>query len=298
MLKVKPLLSCEVSLDKIRLPVFISTKLDGLRAVVIDSVVYSRSLKPIRNKYVQKLFGKPEYNGMDGELVVGDVYAKDVFQKTTSGVMSAEGEPDVKFYVFDICNRPEETFTARRFILHNKLKNLPSDSKVVMLQQHYVETLYDLQQYLEGERIKGGEGLICRNPDGKYKYGRSTPKEQLSVKLKFFSDSEFKVVGFEELHSNTNEQTINELGYLTRSTHKQNQIPMGILGSLVLEFGDLTFKVGSGFTMEQRSEIWKNQHSYLGKFASVRYMEVGVKQLPRCPTFKGWRDIDDLGRLI
>lgn len=298
MLKVKPLLSCEVPLDKIRLPVFISTKLDGLRAVVIDSVVYSRSLKPIRNKYVQKLFGKPEYNGMDGELVVGDVYAKDVFQKTTSGVMSAEGEPDVKFYVFDICNRPEETFTARRFILHNKLKNLPSDSKVVMLQQHYVETLYDLQQYLEGERIKGGEGLICRNPDGKYKYGRSTPKEQLSVKLKFFSDSEFKVVGFEELNSNTNEQTINELGYLTRSTHKQNQIPMGILGSLVLEFGDLTFKVGSGFTMEQRSEIWKNQHSYLGKFASVRYMEVGVKQLPRCPTFKGWRDIDDLGRLI
>ena len=298
MLRVKPLLSCEVSLDKIRLPVFISTKLDGLRAVVIDSVVYSRSLKPIRNKYVQKLFGKPEYNGMDGELVVGDVYAKDVFQKTTSGVMSAEGEPDVKFYVFDICNRPEETFTARRFILHNKLKNLPSDSKVVMLQQHYVETLYDLQQYLEDERIKGGEGIICRNPDGKYKYGRSTPKEQLSVKLKFFSDSEFKVVGFEELHSNTNEQTVNELGYSTRSTHKQNQIPMGILGSLVLEFGDLTFKVGSGFTMEQRSEIWKNKHSYLGKLASVRYMEVGVKHLPRCATFKGWRDIDDLGRLI
>ena len=287
-----------MSLDKIRLPVFISTKLDGLRAVVIDSVVYSRSLKPIRNKYVQKLFGKPEYNGMDGELVVGDVYAKDVFQKTTSGVMSAEGEPDVKFYVFDICNRPEETFTARRFILHNKLKNLPSDSKVVMLQQHYVETLYDLQQHLEDERIKGGEGLICRNPDGKYKYGRSTPKEQLSVKLKFFSDSEFKVVGFEELHSNTNEQTVNELGYSTRSTHKQNQIPMGILGSLVLEFGDLTFKVGSGFTMEQRSEIWKNKHSYLGKLASVRYMEVGVKHLPRCATFKGWRDIDDLGRLI
>ena len=105
-------------------------------------------------------------------------------------------------------------------------------------------------------------------------------------------------MGFEELHSNTNEQTVNELGYSTRSTHKQNQIPMDILGSLVLEFGDLTFKVGSGFTMEQRSEIWKNQHSYLGKLASVRYMEVGVKHLPRCSTFKGWRDIDDLGRLI
>ena len=294
MLKVKPLLSCEVSLDKIRLPVFISTKLDGLRAVVIDSVVYSRSLKPIRNKYVQKLFGKPEYEGFDGELVVGDVYAKDVFQKTTSGVMSAEGEPDVKFYVFDICNRPEETFTARRFILHNKLKNLPSDSKVVMLQQHYVETLYDLQQYLEDERIKGGEGLICRNPDGKYKYGRSTPKEQLSVKLKFFSDSEFEVIGFEERMHNTNEAKTNELGYTERSSCKENLIPMNTLGSLVLKYGDSEFRCGTGFSDAQRKEIWKNKESYLGKLASIRYMSVGQAILPRIPSFQGFRDKDDM----
>ncbi len=293
-MKIKPLLSCEVPMDEIQLPVFVSNKLDGIRCLVIDSVVYSRSLKPIRNKHVQQLFGKPEYNGMDGELVVGDIYSKDVFQKTTSGVMSTEGNPDVTFYVFDVWDTPDEDFTARRFILHNRMKAVSPESKVVVLEQNYVQTLYELQQYLEDERIKGGEGLICRNPNGKYKYGRSTPKEQLSVKLKFFSESEFKVVGFEELHSNTNEQTINELGYSTRSTHKQNQIPMGILGSLVLEFGDLTFKVGSGFTMEQRSEIWKNQYSYLGKLASVRYMDVGVKHLPRCPTFKGWRDEDDL----
>ena len=294
MLKVKPLLSCEVSLDKIRLPVFISTKLDGLRAVVIDSVVYSRSLKPIRNKYVQKLFGKPEYNGMDGELVVGDVYAKDVFQKTTSGVMSAEGEPDVKFYVFDICNKPEETFTARRFILHNKLKNLPSDSKVVMLQQHYVETLYDLQQYLEDERIKGGEGLICRNPDGKYKYGRSTPKEQLSIKLKFFEVGEFEVIGFEERMHNTNEVTTNELGYKERSSCKENLIPMNTLGSLVLKYGDTEFRCGTGFSDAQRKEIWENKESYLGKLASIRYMSVGSKDLPRCPSFVWFRDKDDM----
>ena len=294
MLKVKPLLSCEVSLDKIRLPVFISTKLDGLRAVVIDSVVYSRSLKPIRNKYVQKLFGKPEYNGMDGELVVGDVYAKDVFQKTTSGVMSAEGEPDVKFYVFDICNRPEETFTARRFILHNKLKNLPSDSKVVMLQQHYVETLYDLQQYLEDERIKGGEGLICRSPSGIYKYGRSTPKEQLSIKLKFFEVGEFEVIGFEERMHNTNEVTTNELGYKERSSCKENLIPMNTLGSLVLKYGDTEFRCGTGFSDAQRKEIWENKESYLGKLASIRYMSVGQIMLPRIPSFHGFRDKDDM----
>lgn len=295
MSNIKPLLSCEVPLDKLKLPVFVSTKLDGIRCLVIDSVVYSRSLKPIRNKHVQKLFGKPEYNGMDGELVVGDVYAKDVFQKTTSGVMSVEGEPDVKFYVFDICNRPEETFTARRFILYNKLKSFPPDSSVMMLEQHYVETLYDLQQHLEDERVKGGEGLICRNPDGNYKYGRSTPKEQLSVKLKFFEQDEFEVIGFEERMHNTNEATTNELGYTERSSCKENLIPMNTLGSLILRYSDSEFRCGTGFSDVQRKEIWDNKESYLGKLASVRYMSVGSKDLPRVPSFQGWRDIDDTG---
>ena len=137
--------------------------------------------------------------------------------------------------------------------------------------------------------------MIGRNPKGIYKFGRSTSKEQLSIKFKFFEDSEFEVVGFEELHKNTNEQVINELGYTKRSTHKKNQIPMNTLGSLVLKFGDVTFNVGSGFTDVQRAEIWANRDNYIGKLAVVRYMDVGAKLVPRLPIFKGWRNIDDIG---
>lgn len=293
-LKVKPLLACEVPLDEINFPVYASTKLDGCRALVIDGVVYSRSLKPIRNKHVQKLFGKKSLEGFDGELVVGDIYAKDVFQKTTSGVMSIEGTPDVKFYVFDIFNRLDEDFTARLFILHNKLKSVCPESKVVMLEQHHVQTLYELQQHLEDERIKGGEGLICRNPNGKYKYGRSTPKEQLSVKLKFFNQDEFEVVGFEERMHNTNEQTTNELGYAERSSAKDGLVPMNTLGSIVLKYGDTEFRCGTGFNDKQRKEIWENKDKYLGKLASIRYMSVGSKDRPRVPSFVGWRHEDDV----
>ena len=293
-MNIRPLLSCEVPMDKILLPVYVSTKCDGIRCLVIDSVVYSRSLKPIRNKHVQQLFGKPEYNGLDGELVVGDIYAKDVFQKTTSGVMSAEGNPDVTFYVFDVWDKPDEDFTARRFILYNKLKAVSPDSRVVALEQHYVQTLYELQQYLEDERIRGGEGLICRSPNGKYKYGRSKPKEQLSVKLKLFETGEFEVIGFEERMHNNNEATTNELGYTERSSCKENLIPMNTLGSLVLKYGDSEFRCGTGFSDEQRQEIWDNKESYLGKLASIRYMSVGLKEKPRCPSFVWWRDEDDL----
>ena len=143
-------------------------------------------------------------------------------------------------------------------------------------------------------RRMGGEGLILRNPDGVYKFGRSTPKQQLSIKVKFFEQDEFEIVGFEERYTNTNETTINELGYTSRSSHKDNLVPTNTLGSLVLKCGDTTFKCGTGFTDEQRQEIWDNRDKYLGKLVSVRYMSVGLKERPRIPSFIGWRDSEDM----
>ena len=295
MLKVKPLLSCEVSLDKINFPVYVSTKFDGIRALVIDSVVYSRSLKPIRNKHVQNLFGKPEYEGFDGELVVGDIYAKDVFQKTTSGVMSEDGEPDVTFHVFDLWSIPTFDYEYRQRdlqeILLDEDKEYPS---IVYAMIRLCKNIDDLTFFLEHERNVGGEGLICRSPSGIYKYGRSTPKEQLSIKLKFFEVGEFEVIGFEERMHNTNEVTTNELGYKERSSCKENLIPMNTLGSLVLKYGDTEFRCGTGFSDAQRKEIWENKESYLGKLASIRYMSVGQAILPRIPSFQGFRDKDDM----
>ena len=293
-MNIKPLLSCEVPIDNIRFPVYVSTKFDGIRCLVIDSVVYSRSLKPIRNKHVQQLFGKPEYNGFDGELVVGDIYAKDVFQKTTSGVMSEDGEPKVIFYVFDLWNLTNVTYIERQETLQDLLLQDTPHKSVIYTMTHKCDTVDDVQFYLEHERKLGGEGLICRNPNGRYKYGRSTPKEQLSVKLKFFVQEEFEVIGFEERMHNNNEATTNELGYTERSSCKENLIPMNTLGSLVLKYGDTEFRCGTGFNDEQRQEIWNNKESYLGKLASIRYMSVGLKEKPRCPSFVWFRSEDDL----
>jgi DNA ligase-1 len=59
-------------------------------------------------------------------------------------------------------------------------------------------------------------------------------------------------------------------------------------------YGDTTFNVGTGFSDALRDEIWSNQDKYLGKLASIRYMSVGMDKLPRCPSWLGWRDEDDL----
>lgn len=295
-MKIKPLLSCEIPLDKVKFPIYISTKFDGIRALVIDSVVYSRSLKPIRNKHVQKLFGKPEYNGFDGELIVGDVYAKDVFQKTTSGVMSEDGTPDVTFHVFDLWSMSTFDYEYRQRELQDILLNSEEYEGVVYTMIHKCQTVEDLEFFLNHEKNVGGEGLIGRKPDGVYKYGRSTPKEQLSIKFKFFEQEEFEVVGFTERMHNTNEQKRDELGYAERSSAKDGLVPTNTLGSLVLKYGDDTFNcgVGVGLTEELRKFIWENKEKYLGSLASIRFMSVGMDKLPRIPTLLGFRDLEDI----
>lgn len=296
-MKVKPMLAVDADIENIKYPVLCSDKLDGIRCIILDGVAYSRSLKPIRNKYVQELFGKEVFNGFDGELVVGGVFDKDVFQKTTSGVMSEKGTPDVTFYVFDHCLLPEMPYTERlervREVLEQQGSSVPYNA-VKCLESTVVNSHEQLQYILQDIQEKGGEGVILRSLDSGYKYGRSTLKQGWLLKVKFFLQDEFEVVGFEERMHNENEATVNELGYTERSSHKENLTPMNTLGSLILRYGDVTFKCGTGFNDKQRKDIWDNRDDYMGKLASVRYMNVGQKDLPRVPSFQGFRDTDDL----
>ena len=91
----KCMLATDADLGKLRFPLLASAKLDGVRAVVRNGVVYSRSNKPIPNAYVQKLFSRFEH--FDGELIVGDPTSKTCYRDTISGVMSFEGKPEVRF---------------------------------------------------------------------------------------------------------------------------------------------------------------------------------------------------------
>ncbi len=110
----KPLLADAVDFSKLDWAnTWASPKLDGIRAIVINSVVVSRKLLPIPNEKVQSLFGRTEYNGLDGELIVGDPTAKSVYQDTYSGVMKKSGLPDVRFFGFDHVGDPNLEYFRR-----------------------------------------------------------------------------------------------------------------------------------------------------------------------------------------
>lgn len=283
------MLAADVELEKLKFPLLASAKLDGIRALVKEGTVLSRSLKPIPNDYVQRLFKHLEH--FDGELIVGEPTSKTVYRDTVSGVMSKDGEPDVKFFVFDRTEYPTKPYTER---IHRILRDRTHEKFRLKLDQHVVTCLDTLLE-LEAKLLdQGYEGLILRDPNAPYKFGRSTVREGYLLKLKRFTDAEFEVVGFEERMHNGNEATTNELGRTKRSSHKENKTGRGDLGALIVRTTEgLVFNVGTGFDDAQRAEIWTNQAKYQGAWAKVKFFAVGMKDAPRFPVFLGWRDERD-----
>jgi len=292
--KFKPMLAvaCE-DLSSLRYPMLLSEKLDGIRAIVIDGVVMSRSMKPIPSAAVQAKFGRPEYEGYDGEIICGDKNAKDVFNKSTRACMSRVmpdelASEDLYFYVFDkVGSRPYQ----------ERWESIESnfDNNVIRLRQDVVNSEKEVVALEEQYLSIGAEGVMLRDPNGKYKQGRSTLKEGILLKVKRFVDEEATIVGFEEKMHNANEATIGELGQTKRSSHQENMIPCNTLGALVVhseKWG--SFKIGTGFSDEQRQEIWDNKEKYDGKLVKFKYFAVGILDKPRFPVYIGIRHEDDM----
>lgn len=284
----RPLLASAADLDKLPFPRLASPKLDGIRCIVIDGVALSRSLKPIPNAHIQACIGRPEYNGLDGELIVGDPTSPTCYRDSNSGVMSHDGEPDFTFHVFDRINS-DDPFEVRLMSLFSL------DLPYVSVVPHFVVSSMEELDEREAQWLElGYEGVMLRDPGGRYKHGRSTAKEGILLKVKRFTDAEYEVVGFEERMHNANEAKRNALGHIERSSHKENKVGRGDLGALVLKHPNGTFTCGTGFTDADRAEIWANQGQYLGRLAKVKSFEIGVKDLPRFPVWLGWRGEEDL----
>lgn len=290
----KPLLAHTIEdTSKVQYPVLVSVKLDGIRCLIIDGVAMTRSLKPIRNEYVQSVLGREEYNGLDGELIVGDIFAKDCYLVTNSGVMSKDGAPDFRFHVFDYCDEPQMTFGGRHMALTNRGF---SDSKVVVVPHLIAATESELLRIEANVLEAGGEGVMVRSIDGKYKNGRSTMKEGILGKLKRMQSSEAEILEVIELQHNMNVATTNALGYTERSTHKDNKVCGGVMGALsvrCIESG-VVFQIGTGFTAEDREFFWNNRDTVVGRLVTYNHFPVGRKDLPRHPSFKGFREHEDV----
>ena len=301
MSNLRPMLAGKApeDLERLRYPLLASAKLDGIRCLISNGQAVTRTLKPIPNHYIRSILSQPEFNGLDGEIIIGSASDPNCMQHTSSGVMSYDGEPDFAFYVFDKWNRTVDFETIQW--------SLASQYSAPFLIAHPHVTIGNYKQLesFEEEVLEAGyEGLILRDPRGPYKFNRSTTREGWMLKLKRFDQNEAVIIGFEELFHNDNEPTLDERGYTKRATRQDFLSPGGMLGAFFCKMlhpetkqplEGSAFSVGSGFTTAQRAQYWKNREDLFGRIITFKHFaKQGVLHAPRHPIFIGFRDERDL----
>ena len=249
------------------------------------------------------MFGRLEHEGLDGELIVGKGTDKNLMQQTMSGVMSIEGEPDVKWGVFDNW-RIEGTFAERLKVAKSRYwEERTGESNRVIVIPHFVVNSFDEVLRLEETLVdRGYEGVMLRDPNGPYKEGRSTLKQGWLLKVKRFVDAEIEITDFVEQQRNENEATIDERGYTKRSSSKAGKADAGVLGAILGRcitrndpfYGVENIEVGTGFTAEQRRNLWEGRKYLVGKILKYKYFPKGCVDKPRHPVSLGFRDRRDM----
>ena len=319
---MKPMLACslnikdEKQLKKLRFPLLVSPKLDGIRFVIdAKGNAVTRSLKPIRNTHIRKhLEMLPP--GTDGEIgaipeEIADkmpwvevLTAISVPQMnfTSSAVMSTDGEPYFRAHIFDNA-LVTGNFPERMEHIEMALETVHNQSDLFFVQWVPQIEVTSLEGLLEsyGKFMEGAyEGLMARNPNALYKYGRSAMRDQALLKVKLMERDEAAVTGWEEEMHNSGEAKRNATGGLERTSHRAQMVPKGRVGALKVThkvYGE--FKI-YGFTDELKADLWTNRTSLSGKLLTFEFFPYGMARLdgeqpkPRFPRFVAFRDLDDL----
>lgn len=295
----------ELNLSRLRFPLWGSIKYDGIRLFEYQGEATTRSLNPPRNHHVRKLLRETYelaqgygLTGLDGEAMAGAEDDWNAMQNSSSGIMSFDGTPELNFRAFDTYQDAHASYESR----YARFKSFVEQAAIPWLKIAEQVELKTLEALLEFEHKCTNElkleGIMVRRPDAPYKFGRSTMVDQTVMALKRFVDDEAVIIGFEPEMENTNVAEKDNYGRTKRSGHAEGMIPKNRMGRMICRSPkfEKSFGIGGGrgMTHALRQEIWDNQEKYLRKIVVYTYQEIGVKERPRLPKYKAFRDPLDI----
>ena len=143
--------------------------------------------------YIVKLLTENEGLILDGEL-----YRHGWNLQKISGLARKETlEEDHKqlcYHCYDIVDE-SSTFKQRVERLNKFKQNCPENSKLIIIEQRLISGLDSIMEMHNEAVANGYEGLVVRDPEKEYKPGA---RDNRMMKIKLFTDSEFKIVGLVE----------------------------------------------------------------------------------------------------
>jgi DNA ligase-1 len=303
---MKPMLACDWDEAKLEFPMLASPKIDGVRGLNLGPGLTGRSLKPHANRFTTSFFSCDHTKYLDGELTASaDPTLSELCRLTTSKLNTVEGTPAIYWWIFD-CIMPGTPYWQRldesRRHVYSLQNNTDEDIRALgdrmrVVEAHPVHSLRDLYKAEAHYLDLGYEGLILRDPDGLYKYGRSTARGGQLLRIKRFVEEEAVVTGIEEGRQNGNEAVVNALGKTERSTHQENMVPNGQVGTIlarVVKTGqDIRISPGC-MDHAERVHFFHHPEEILGRTVKFKHFDKGVKDVPRFPTFQSFRADSDL----
>ena len=314
--KFKPMLAPNqmVDIQKLPYPLLASYKIDGVRGLITNGKILSRSLKLIPNKQIQEKFKSltaiETDTYIDGEFynpnipfqaIVSCAMTQDynnpeaiknwnkLCEKYDINISREEAFQGIKLYIFDRVklSNPDEPFNCRfRWVKNIYTLNYPKLTEIV--KQKTVNTHVEAEEYYEEALKWGCDGLILRSSAGRYKYNRATLNEGLIFKLKPYITFDAKIIKIIQATKvdPTAEKKINELGRSVTSKKKGDRILINkACDFVVMHEGKNELKVSIAMTDKEKREVWENQQSYIGRYIEYKGLEVGAKDLPRHPVF-------------
>lgn len=230
---------------------WVSEKLDGVRAYWDGQALISRQ----GNRYHAPSWFIADFPStpLDGELWMGrgrfDELSGAVRKQTPLNSQWRE----IRFMAFDL-PAAEGSFDARLLQL-KRLIEQNNSPYLELVEQQKLSTEKALQAHLDEVIALGGEGLMLHLASAPYRAKRSDDL----LKLKRYQDAEATVIGH----------------LPGKGKYK------GMLGALLIETeSGLRFKIGSGFSMEQRKAP-----PPIGSIITYKYFGLSSKGKPRFASF-------------
>jgi len=299
----KPMLPMDCIKELLKFPLIASAKLDGVASINRHGVLLGRSLKQHENEYTTALFSKDEYHGLCGEMTLDNKVTGDDLCRLTSGALRRiKGEPKMQWNIFDYCTDENKHLPyVERFAQARALVQALNNPDIVMIDYCWIHSQEELDDYETYLLDLGYEGVIIRDHLADYKYGRCGKTHRGAWRIKTFIHEEILCTSIEEGVTNNNESKVNELGRSERSTHQENLVPNGTVGSikgtllkdvldpqsrkLLVPKGTL-ITVGPGnMPHGDRGYYFRNQHEIVGKVVKFKMFPKGIKDTVRFPTF-------------
>lgn len=172
------------NLRRVRFPVMLSPKLDGMRVLITERGPVTRQLNPLPNQAMRERLSKPGLEGLDGELIAGDPVEPGVVQRSISAGMARAGRDDnLTYFAFDSFANPSAPFRERLAAAESAVMSA-DDPCITFLPYVEVRNLTELEA-AEGTITNAGyEGVVLRRSDGPYVFGRVTAQSCIMLKHK------------------------------------------------------------------------------------------------------------------